>query len=332
MLISNSRRLAIALACCVVARAASAQSPVRERLTADDIGGVMVTVFVRANDPVLDDASQTLLANRMGSILSAGGLSGVGVVTPFIIFPRVAVIESTRAEGGLEAVTSASVEVSFVVRHLQSRSTIHQWTGTFTGAGKDQTAAVRNAIARLRPGDDELAQFATETRRRIVTYYESNCDAIRSQARALARAGDLDDAYAQLLAVPGEASACQRAAAADAEKIAAAAESAFCDRQLRLARAAKADRRFREAADLAAAVPVGGACAKAADAIIADVERQSAATFRTAITLIRETRQAMLASSSNMNSSDAERMRGRSRAAAFFNRAESRTIRLDLLR
>ncbi|HEY0777435.1 MAG TPA: hypothetical protein VGD56_05655 [Gemmatirosa sp.] len=202
----------------VVVRAQSSPG-YHDQLAADDLGGVIVTVYVPDSNAEIDAGSRTMLRTRIGSILSSGGLAGVGVETPFVMYPLVAVVDDVVSDGGLERMTVAKVEVSFVLRHVASRSVIDQWTGTVTGSGRDRAGAVRNALSNISASDPRLAQFATEARARVVNYYEQHCSGIRAQARAAAHAGRTDEAYANLLAVPGDARSCQAAAARDAEQI-----------------------------------------------------------------------------------------------------------------
>jgi hypothetical protein len=318
----------VVLGALFVSSVGDAQS-VRNQLTPDDIGGVMVTVYAPTDNPNIDDGTRTLLLNRMSSALSTGGLAGVGVITPFVLYPRVAVVDNVVVSGGLEERTQTKVELAFVLKHIDSRSVIHQWSGTLIGVGASASLAIRNAVSGLSSSDPRLATFARDARERIVDYYNQNCSAIRAQARTVARTGALEEAYAQLLAVPTDASACSRAATADADRLARGAETAQCERQLREARAEMAAGRLGGAADRAAAVPTGTPCAARADVLLTEIDgRAKAREDRTTSLQIESIKKSRTTGASVI---DVVRG-GRARVAAFFNRSESRTLRLDLIR
>lgn len=322
-------RLALGLLVAATSVHAQAADGYRDRLTGTDLSGVVVTIAPHPVDETIDESSQRMLNTRMGSVLSRGGLAGVGVVTPFAILPRVAVVDDRTVEIGVEPRVVARIELAFSVVHLRSRSRLHEWSGTFTGTGRTRSAAVRSALAELASDDPRLAAFAQETRTRIVSYYERNCTAIRRQAAALAQAGSLEEAHAELLAVPGDAGTCQRAAATDAERLAERVAVQSCERSLREARAEMAAGNLSEAAEMAGGVEGGTTCGRQADALLGEIDERARAREDRSLQLrlgtIRRERVSSNASRSLVS-------RGREHAASFFNRTEARTIRFDLIR
>jgi hypothetical protein len=334
---SNSRR-ARAVSFAVVAllawsSAAGAQG-MREQMTASDLGGVMVTVYVPADNADLDTRAQTMLRTRMGSIVSTAGLSALGVVTPFVMYPEVTVVDAVTSSGGLQNVVTVRLEASFVVKQYDTHALVHQWSTTLVGTGNDRAAAIAQALGSLRPGDAGPRDFGKAIEQRVVSYYETNCGSIRSQANADVAAGGprARGAIASLLAVPRAARTCHEQAAADAERHIVSVEREHCQQHIASARAKRVAQDDAAAAEELVHISGNTSCRADADRLMADLEKSAREKQNQRALVSLQAVRTKQETGVRIGSKEGMKQNAANTAVEFFNSRESRSIKLDIMR
>ena len=266
-----------ALVATLVALALASAPAAAQKVSADNLGDVVVSVAVPASNTALNGTHTDQLGAKLLQVVNAAGLSGIGPDAGFVLAPFVTVTERMRA-GELRAMDVVKLDMALTIKQQAQNITFSSTSTVLTGSGSNEAAAITNAIASLRTDDPRLRAFVEEGKRRIVGYYEDNCDAVRSDARGKAGTGQPEQAIALLMSVPREATTCQPKAAADAEKLFADWQARECAQRVRGARADAANRDYDDAVEKLQGVDPSSPCARAADALIANIEQQVAKT------------------------------------------------------
>lgn len=262
---SSSCALVAAL---VVARGLGAQS-----VTAQDLGNIPIAVAVPSSLTMLTTDQKEQLASKLLEVVTMNGMSAVGGPAGLQLRPNLT-LNSERRVGELRKFTVVNLTLSVAIKQTTHGLAFSSASLPITGSGDQKESAITAAIGSIAP-DNESLQKALETgKKRIVDYYQSSCDAIRSDANARASTGKGDEAIAMLMSVPREAPACQQAAAADAAKIYAAYHERECQSLVREARGDVANRAFEAAVKKIARVDPASGCAKSADALLDDIEQK----------------------------------------------------------
>lgn len=253
-------------------------TPLRaQQITAEQLGDVVVSIAPPSPNPALTDGHADQLGAKLLQVVTAGGMSGVGGNAGFVLVPVVTVTERLQA-GELRAMQVVKLDLALAIRQTAQNIAFSSTSTVLSGSGSSEAAAITNAIASLRTSDTRLRAFVDEGKRRIIAYYEANCAAVRSDARGKAGTGRPDEAIALLLSVPREAGTCQPRAADDAEQLFADWQARDCAQRVRGARADAANRDYDDAVEKLQEVDPASPCARDADALIANIERQVSKT------------------------------------------------------
>jgi hypothetical protein len=244
-----------------------------QQVTADDLGGVPISIAIPASNSHLTDAQADQLGSKLLQVVNAGGMSGIGAQAGFVLAPYLTVTRRMQA-GELRAMQVLKADLALTIKQTAQNITFSSTSVTLTGSGDTDAAALTDAIASMSTESERLRTFVETGKRRIIGYYETNCAAVRSDAKGKAGTGQVDQAIALLMSVPREATTCQPTAAGDAEKLFAAYQARECAQLVRGARADAANRSYDDAIEKLQKVDPSSPCTRDADALIANIEQQ----------------------------------------------------------
>mgnify|MGYP001217408762 CR=1 FL=1 len=182
--------------------------------------------------------------------------------------------------------------VSGVFGDSKTRRTVAEFSREQRATGRTRELAVRAIGNALRLDDGEFREAAAEASRRIIGFFEQQCDAVILEATTMAGQQRFDEAILQLEGVPREARACHaRAQQAAADAFVAMQREAcsvtFAQAQARWV-AGPAREVAREVADSIGTIPSGSPCFADAGALLEDVATALAAVDSAAAERERE--------------------------------------------
>jgi len=241
----------------------------------EQLGGVPIAVVVPENGSPLTEEQRVQLGNVLLQAATANGISGIGGPAGFQLIPLVTITRETEA-GELRKFTVVFMNVALAIRQSPQNTAYASTSVALNGSGASRDAAITDAIMKLSPDDQRILTLVETGKRRIVEYYQTNCESIRSDARGRAGTGRADEAIALLMTVPRQASSCQQLAAADAERLYVAKHERECQALVRDARADVARNDFKPATSKLRLVDPASGCAKSADALIAEIDAKVA--------------------------------------------------------
>lgn len=212
---------------------------------------------------------------RLLALVSRSGLSGTEAVGDFVLFPRVSVVKSETAEGGLQAIDVVVLEVTLVLKDVRKNVVFDSFTTQVSGGGRSPDEAMRSSLFSLSTSTPGLETFLSGSRAKIVNFYEATCGEVLTAAEIASRKGQFEEAMAGLAAVPSAAPVCFGKATARMRALLDAREVALCQRALSRGQARLAVGDYSGA--VSAVSGLGGSstsCAANVNQFVASVEKQ----------------------------------------------------------
>lgn len=147
-----------------------------------------------------------LLEDQLTKIVTRSGFTGSGNSPKFMIFPRVD-ISNIAISPTPPSQTLAEVSIGLYIADFEDKKVFSSRSVDLQGAGNNAQQAVSNAIRNLKPTDD-LRAFLSEGKRRILQYYNDQCDFVMNEANMLAETRNFKKAFSTLLQIPQACKEC----------------------------------------------------------------------------------------------------------------------------
>lgn len=184
------RYVILSILCCWFA-AAQAQS----------VGNISIGVVVpEQQDEIKSDAFR-LLATRMKAIAASNGISS-DLNGTFVMYPVVNITDDQLVEGGLKNFRLVELELSLFIRQLSTGAEFGTCSKALKGNGRSLTEAVRNAFAGINPKENTYANFITQAKAQITSYFTSNRTTLLEKAKSMATMQQYEEALALLMTYP----------------------------------------------------------------------------------------------------------------------------------
>ncbi|WP_461534325.1 hypothetical protein [Sinomicrobium sp.] len=174
----------------------------------DDTGRIAIAAYVSDQVDYLPLSAANQLKSRLTQVVTANGLGDSrGYFPRFIITPNISVLDKHVVTGAPPKVL-LTLEVAVFVGDGISGKKFGQSAITVKGAGKTEAKAYIAALRNIRADDPQLTALLTNAKNRILEFYNTECDFILKEVKALAGQNRYDEALAQLISVPEVARDC----------------------------------------------------------------------------------------------------------------------------
>jgi hypothetical protein len=167
---------------------------------------IKLTPFI-PDYPDLGESGKKLLATRINAATSKVGLAGDGGNPRFIIGPDINLL-SKNITSTAPTKYANTYEVTLMSCDVVSQTIFSSYTFQVKGVGDSPDKAFINAFRDYKLENADFLKFLEETEKKILAYYEKNCDNIISEADAQAQMRNYDAAYTILSNIPQEATTC----------------------------------------------------------------------------------------------------------------------------
>lgn len=172
----------------------------------NDVGKIALSVIMPENVDGLDVSQLSKLETKISQIVSSTGLAASGYNNNFVIYPKVALYETTVVEGGMENITVVTCELSLFIKQVDNNILFSTISKQLKGSGKTKSIAITNAISKIPTNDNDYKAFIATGKSKIITYYESKCGDIIAKSESLVKMQDFEQALGLLMTVPEEVS------------------------------------------------------------------------------------------------------------------------------
>ena len=220
---------------------------------ADDKDRIALSVIMPEQADAIPESSESLLKDKVQTILTQYGLSGNGDNSRFVVVPRISVL-GKEVTATAPAMTVLSLQLSLFIGDGLDGTKFAVTIIESKGIGQNETKAYTDAIKKIRTQDIKYEKFISQGKERIIEYYNSQCDFIIKKGMTLANQDRFDEAIYHLSSVPEITKECYDKAMDAIVPIYKSAAEKQCKIQLEKARAIWASGQNATAADQVAAL------------------------------------------------------------------------------
>jgi hypothetical protein len=167
---------------------------------------VKLTPFI-PEYPDLGESGKQLLATRINSAVSKIGFGGDGANPRFIIGPSINLL-SKNITGTSPTKYANTYEVTLMTCDVVTETIFQSYTFQIKGVGDSPEKAFLNGFRDFDFSNEEFYKFLIESEKKILSYYEQNCNNFLQEAESQAQMSNFDAAYTLLNNIPMEASNC----------------------------------------------------------------------------------------------------------------------------
>lgn len=148
----------------------------------------------------ISEIAAEMLYNRLNQAVSLNGLASMDNTNKFLLVPYVTVVSIEPATTA-PVQYLAEVEVSLFLVDNGRKMLISQEMLTKKGVARNGTKAVEEAIKSIKARDARLKKFIVNGKKKIVEYYNAECEKIVETINAYVELGMYDEALDELNAI-----------------------------------------------------------------------------------------------------------------------------------
>ncbi len=168
---------------------------------ADDEGRLILNTYVPDQIEGISSIARNALENKLSQIATQNGLGGGAYNPRFIITANLVVLDKNIVST-VPPMHSYVMEVNLYIGDGIDGILFSSYTIPVKGVGNNDTKALLNGINNIRSKSPEYQRFLEEGKRKIIEYYNANCDLILTQAQGLESMHQYDAAISTLYSVP----------------------------------------------------------------------------------------------------------------------------------
>ena len=167
---------------------------------------IKLTPFVPVYEGIGASGSK-LLKDRLNAAITKIGFGGEGSNPRFIVGPSINIV-SQNVTSTAPTKYANTYEINFMVVDVISETVFNTYTSEFKGVGDSPEKAFISGIRNVDFKNQQFMDFLLMSEKKIVEYFENNCESLLSEADAEAGMRNYDNAFAILKSVPTEAAVC----------------------------------------------------------------------------------------------------------------------------
>ena len=170
----------------------------------DDIGRIAIAPII-GNIEDMPKASEKMLLNKMNQIISKNGISSAS--NRFLMFPNITIL-SQDITPTAPPMHVYNLEVTLNVGDNKTKNIYHSVSIETKGVGKNPNKAYTQALKTISPKNTNIKEFVEKSKKKIIEYYNSQCDFILKEANSNAKRKKYDNAIFQLTSIPKICKSC----------------------------------------------------------------------------------------------------------------------------
>tara|TARA_B110000114_G_scaffold45854_1_gene48536 strand:- start:582 stop:1577 length:996 start_codon:yes stop_codon:yes gene_type:complete len=167
---------------------------------------IKLTPFVPQLEGIAESGVK-LLKDRLNAAITKIGFGGEGSNPRFIIGPSINIV-SQNVTSTAPTKYANTYEINFMVVDVISETVFNNYTSEFKGVGDSPEKAFISGIRNVDFKNQQFMDFLLTSEKKIVEYFENNCESLLSEADTEAGMRNFDNAFAILKSVPTESKKC----------------------------------------------------------------------------------------------------------------------------
>ncbi len=166
----------------------------------DDFGRIVLNTYI-SDKASLPQESKQLLQNKLNQIATAYGMGGSSANPRFILTASIN-IGTKDIIAGPPQMVAQNVDITFFIGDAIEDKIFSNSTVSLKGVGTNENKAFIDALKKINPKNKNLALLIEEGKNKIIAYYNTQCDFITEDAKALSNQGKYQEAIYKLSLVP----------------------------------------------------------------------------------------------------------------------------------
>lgn len=172
----------------------------------DNFSRVVLNTYLR-EDIAIPTEAKILLITKLNQITNANGIAGSQVNPRFIITASVSLGTKDIIPGPPQMIAQ-NLNITLFVGDAISNTMFSSIGLNVQGVGTNDNKAFIEAIKNINPKNKEISLFLEDGKKKIISYYSTQCNFIQKEALALTKQEKYDEAIYQLLLVPNVCDEC----------------------------------------------------------------------------------------------------------------------------
>lgn len=168
---------------------------------AQNSNNVALGTFIPDEAEPMPASAKQILNTRLGQIITKNGISDISYNSRFIITPNVSVISKDVVASAPPKI-AYNLDVTLYIGDGLNGTLYSSRSFNIKGVGTNETKAYIAAIKQLRANNSEMQRFVSEGKKKIIEFYDSNCDMINKEATSLANQNKFEEALNLLVNIP----------------------------------------------------------------------------------------------------------------------------------
>ena len=173
----------------------------------NDYGRLVLNTYVPEQVDGIGADVKSLIESKLNQIITSKGIGGNTINPRFVLLTNVNIL-SKDIIAGPPTMIAQNLELNFYIADATDNTIFSSLSIELKGVGTSQTKAYIEAIKTINPKDKRIGDFVEEGKKKIIDYYNNNCEAIITKANASAKIGDFDGAILKLSAIPDVCEKC----------------------------------------------------------------------------------------------------------------------------
>ncbi len=166
----------------------------------DDFGRIVINSFVPETIEIPEEAKK-LIITKLDQLTTQSGLGGSEVNPRFVITPQIN-IGTKDIIAGPPQMIAQNIELTLIIGDAVNNIKYSSATLNLKGVGTNETKAFIQAFKTINPRNKELADLIENGKKKIIEYYNTQCDFILKDAQTLVNQSKHDEAIYKLSLVP----------------------------------------------------------------------------------------------------------------------------------
>lgn len=146
-------------------------------------------------------AARQILETKLGQMVTMNGISDVSYNSRFIITPNVSVM-SKDVLGTAPPKIVLNLDVTLYIGDGLNGTLYTSKSFSVKGIGSNETKAYIDAIKNMKTNSENVQEFVTLGKQKIINFFNNNCELIQKEANTLANQNRYEEALGLLVNVP----------------------------------------------------------------------------------------------------------------------------------
>lgn len=237
----------------------------------DDASRIAISPYIPDQIENFPEIARNVLATKLGQIVTESGLGGDMQNQRFIITANIAVLTKDITPTA-PPMTALTIAVTLFIGDGVAGTKFSSTSLTVKGVGTNETKAYIIALKNISPTNPAIQNFVTTGKKRIIEYFNSNCDFIIKDGEALGKQNRYAEAIEKLDVVPNVCKDCYDLAKKQIMSLYQKKIDQDCDKLMQQAQgiwnATQDQNAAREASDVLKQIDPGSKCFKEANSMI----------------------------------------------------------------